>query len=131
MEMIAIFDVGKRINELLSTHNLSLTALAKKAGVAQSSLSYIVSGENSPTIDTIIKISSALGISLSDFFSVEGQELRSLPADIWDLVKDTKNYGLLRMIIALKAEGISNDLINEMIKSISNTLRVAKKESVY
>lgn len=130
--MIAIFDVGKRINKLLASHKIkSLTALAKKAGIAQSSLTYIVSGENSPTIDTIYKICSALGITLPEFFGVEDQELRGLPPDIWDLVKDSNNYDLLRLIIALKAEGISNDLISEMIRSISNTLRIAKKEGVY
>ncbi|ADQ06159.1 transcriptional regulator, XRE family [Caldicellulosiruptor hydrothermalis 108] len=66
-----MFDVGKRIKELREQCGLSMSKLAKIAGVGQSTLSYIENGERSPTIDVIMKICNALGITLVEFFGGE------------------------------------------------------------
>lgn len=124
-------DIGKRLRKIRESKNLKLTGVAKTAGISQSSLSFIETGKNQPTVETVHKILTALNMTLAEFFAIESQDLTTLPHDIWILVRNSDNYNLLRLIIALKAEGISNDLIAEMIKAISNTLRIAKKEGVY
>ena len=54
-----MFDAGKRVTELRESQGLKITALANLSGIAQSSLSYIESGKNNPTIDTVSKICDA------------------------------------------------------------------------
>jgi transcriptional regulator with XRE-family HTH domain len=70
-----MFDVGRRITEIRTSQGISLTNLAKRSGIAQSSLSYIESGKTQPTVETVHKICSALGITLAEFFSDQTPEL--------------------------------------------------------
>ncbi|MEW5954875.1 MAG: helix-turn-helix transcriptional regulator [Bacillota bacterium] len=76
-------DVGRRITEIRTSQGISLTNLAKRSGIAQSSLSYIESGKAQPTVETVHKICTTLGLTLSDFFSDQTPEL---PPDIRRLV---------------------------------------------
>lgn len=48
-----------RISKQMSQHEL-----AKRAGLAQSSISYIESGSKSPNIKTVIKLAKALEVNL-------------------------------------------------------------------
>ena len=64
-------DVGKRITNLRATKGLTTTALAHKAGLAQSHLRDIELGNKNPTIETVSYICEALDISLAEFFSEE------------------------------------------------------------
>ena len=64
-------DVGKRITNLRATKGLSTTALAHKAGLAQSHLRDIELGNKNPTIETLSYICDALEISLAEFFAEE------------------------------------------------------------
>lgn len=121
-------DIGARLRKLRKSKNLTEQNLADLTNISQPVINRLENNAKVHDVESINRICSVYGMSLSDFFT--GEEL-SLPPDIWELVKNTKNYDMLRLIIALKNEGISNDLIYEMIKSISNTLRVAKREGVY
>ncbi|NPV72894.1 MAG: helix-turn-helix transcriptional regulator [Pelotomaculum sp.] len=76
-----MFDVGRRITDIRTSQGISLTNLAKRSGIAQSSLSYIESGKAQPTVETVHKICAALGITLAEFFADHAQE-EELPADI-------------------------------------------------
>lgn len=62
-------NVGARITQLRIIQGISLTNLAKRSGLAQSSLSYIESGKAQPTVETVEKICNALSITLPEFFS--------------------------------------------------------------
>ena len=68
-------DVGKRITNLRATKGLSTTALAHKAGLAQSHLRDIELGNKNPTIETLSYICDALEISLAEFFAEETDRL--------------------------------------------------------
>lgn len=63
-------EVGQRLRNIRKSKNLRLKDVAKAAGIAQSSLSYIENGTNMPTIDTLERIIGALGMTTNDFFSV-------------------------------------------------------------
>ena len=61
--------IGLRIKELrLTKANMSQNDFAKKIGIDRTYLSRIESGRHNITIDTIITICDALGVSLSAFF---------------------------------------------------------------
>ena len=64
-------DVGKRITNLRASKGLTTTALAHKAGLAQSHLRDIELGNKNPTIETLSYICDALEISLAEFFAEE------------------------------------------------------------
>ena len=62
-------DVGQRIKEIRLSMNLSQNALAKRAGIGQSTLSDIESTTKSPNTETVCLIAKALGIQVSDLLN--------------------------------------------------------------
>ena len=61
-------DFGKRIAELRKKANLSQEKFAFKCDVDRTYIGTLERGEKSPTLNTIEKISRALGISKSELF---------------------------------------------------------------
>ena len=64
-------DVGLRLKMVRLRFNLSQRALAKKAGVANASISLIESGSTSPSISARKRILAGFPMTLSEFFSDE------------------------------------------------------------
>lgn len=67
-------DISSRIKLLREEAKLSQGELARRARIAQSSLSYLESGSKSPSVDTLLQICGALGISLSEFLGENNDE---------------------------------------------------------
>jgi len=80
--------IGDRIVKLRETAGLSANALAKKANVAQSTLSEIESNKYLPRIDFLAKVCAALNISLADFFA---EEIPDIPQDLRQLLHEAEN----------------------------------------
>lgn len=64
-------DIDKRVKRLRESKGLTKTRLAELSGVSQSYISDIEAGKKKPTVETLAKICSALGISLPDFLADE------------------------------------------------------------
>jgi transcriptional regulator with XRE-family HTH domain len=64
-------DVGLRLKMVRLRHQLSQRALAKKAGVANASISLIESGSTSPSISALKRILAGIPMTLAEFFSDE------------------------------------------------------------
>ena len=62
-------DLGNRLKDIRNQKKLTLRDLAKLCDCSPNYLSQVERGLNSPTIETLIKITGALGIKLGDFFS--------------------------------------------------------------
>jgi len=75
-------DIGKRIVELREEKMITTNKLAGLAGIAQSALRSIELNEKSPTIVTLDRICSALGITLDDFFTDKAAIFSNLSAKI-------------------------------------------------
>ena len=56
--------VCEKIKELREHSGMTQAELAKKANIAQSTLSYVEAGSKSPTIDTMAALAEALGVPL-------------------------------------------------------------------
>lgn len=69
--------LGKRIKEMREERHLSQAALAEKAMIAQSTLSYIEAGKKSPTYETLRAIGEGLDASVLEIlrFDDSGQAL--------------------------------------------------------
>lgn len=61
--------IGARLRYIRQRHRLSQRALAKKAGVVNSTISLIESGQTNPSVGALKRILDAFPISLAEFFS--------------------------------------------------------------
>src|SRR5919107_474051 len=62
-------NVGERLRELREARNISMRALATRSGLSANALSMIERGRASPSVSTLYKLSEALGVSVTAFFS--------------------------------------------------------------
>lgn len=62
-------ELGMRIRQLRAEKHMSQEELAFKAGISAAHLGQIERATKNPTVDTVVKISSALGVSVSSLFS--------------------------------------------------------------
>lgn len=63
--------LGLRIRKLRNEKSMSQEELSFKAGISPAHLGQIERATKNPTIDTISKIASALGVSVSELFTDE------------------------------------------------------------
>ena len=64
-------EVGTRLRMIRLRHQLSQRALAKRAGVANASISLIESGSTSPSVSALKRILAGFPMTLAEFFSDE------------------------------------------------------------
>lgn len=64
-------DVGSRLRYVRHLHGVSQRALAKRAGVVNSTISLIESGQTNPSVGALKRILDAIPISLGEFFMLE------------------------------------------------------------
>jgi transcriptional regulator with XRE-family HTH domain len=69
-------DVGARVKELREQRRLSLRSLAEICDVSHNTVSLIERGVSSPSIDTLQRLASGLGVSIAAFFEIEEQPSR-------------------------------------------------------
>jgi transcriptional regulator with XRE-family HTH domain len=81
--------IGIHIKSLRHSKRISQEGLAEKMGISSKYLSSIERGKENPTLDTLIKLSEALDIELSEVFnfSHEGKSVKDLKAFITSLMK--------------------------------------------
>jgi transcriptional regulator with XRE-family HTH domain len=66
--------VGFRLRELRDQQGLSLRALAERCGLSINAISQIERGENSPTVSSLHRLSTALDVPITDFFQEETRQ---------------------------------------------------------
>lgn len=67
------FDIGSRLRLMRSVANLSQRQVAERAGVPHAQISNVEKNKISPSISTLRKILSGLGLTMADFFESERQ----------------------------------------------------------
>ncbi len=112
-------DIGARLRRLRKSRKLTEKELADMTNISQPVINRLENNAKAHDVESIKRICSVYGMTLSGFFS---EEEIDIPPDIRDLVKDPKNYGLLRLVQAMMNKGYSNDVITEWINSLDNTL---------
>ncbi|MBL0888674.1 helix-turn-helix domain-containing protein [Myceligenerans indicum] len=58
--------VGRRIRALRTEREMSLTALAARAGIGKGSLSELETGRRNPTLDTLYAVAGPLGVPMAE-----------------------------------------------------------------
>lgn len=99
-------NLGYRLKEIMDQKEFSFTALSKKSGISRDHLYNIVNGTKEVGVDTIEKITTALGIlpkTLFDFKNIDCEtkidheilnDFSSLPNNFWDF-SDSKTDDLI------------------------------------
>jgi transcriptional regulator with XRE-family HTH domain len=68
--------VGLRVRELREQRNLSLRALAETCNISPNTVSLIERGLSSPSVDTLQRLASGLGVPIVAFFETEDSQAR-------------------------------------------------------
>lgn len=89
-----------RLKEILSQKGITLKDFAAMSGISQSNLSNYINGNISPTLDTLKKIATHLGIDLVELFKekedvelfarYEGEVYVITKDDIIDIIRKKK-----------------------------------------
>lgn len=74
-EAISI-DVGQRLKSLREERGVSMRGLARNSGLSANALSMIERGLTSPSVSTLVKIATALGVPVTAFFRTEPERQR-------------------------------------------------------
>lgn len=98
-------NISSEITKLRESVGWSKNKLAKESGLSQAYISQLEAGQKQPTIDSLGRICSALGLTLSEFFS-EGNKL--LSPDIAQLVNH-----------ASKLTPIQRELISSVMREMA------------
>ncbi|MCL0063448.1 helix-turn-helix domain-containing protein [Peptococcaceae bacterium] len=83
-------DISKRIKDLRRKFGLSQGELARRAKVPQSGISFIESGDKSPSIKTITLICKGLGITLKEFFDFDNTNINNSAPELQQLIDTAK-----------------------------------------
>lgn len=62
-------DIGARIRRLRRERRLTLTEMADRTGVSMSMLSMVERGQATPSIGTLVAVSTTLGLHMADLFA--------------------------------------------------------------
>lgn len=63
--------MGQRVRKLRQEHGMSQTELAKKVGVGQAHISDIELNHNAPSMDVLVRLAEALGVTVDDLLNEE------------------------------------------------------------
>ena len=102
---------GEKVKHARESMGLSQGKLAKLSGLAQSSISYIESGDKKPNIETVNLLAKALGLSPS--YLLDNQLVdETLPPKLAELVKQASCLSEDRIDLLIKlAIGLCCDSI--------------------
>jgi transcriptional regulator with XRE-family HTH domain len=69
--------VAEVLKELREERGLSMNRLAQQAGLAQQTIAFIENGDRRPTLDSLIRLCSTLGVPLSALFQEAESRLKN------------------------------------------------------
>lgn len=75
-------DVGRRLRELREARGLSLSALARRAGIGKATLSGLEVGTRNPTLETLYAVTAQLGVPLAAVLAAPPDRTREAPPPV-------------------------------------------------
>lgn len=107
--------IGSRISEFRRARKLSQFQLAELAEVTDSYISHIETGRKKPSLESLVRIASALGITLDRILlGNQVADLKDYLPEIRNLMKDCSPYEkavILDMVKSLKSSMRKNDTL--------------------
>lgn len=104
-------DIGERIKLLREKIGMSQAELAKKANIAQSSISYIESGGKSPSLETLECICNGLGISLSELLYDEDKaDYNNSNDEVNDILETLHKRPEMKTLFSISKKATKEDI---------------------
>ncbi len=105
----ANFDILKRIDDERIKRNWSEYALAKNSDITQSTISTWYRKKLQPSVASIEKICTGLGISLAEFFNDESSYVYLTPQqseilNLWDALTPVQRESITNLLHAFQTE---------------------------
>jgi transcriptional regulator with XRE-family HTH domain len=117
-------DIGDNIKEVRKAKGMSQKQIALSIGIDQAQYSRIESGKVEPTISSLEKIATALGVELSAFFSSQtalevSMEDKSLieKAKLLDELDDEEKNSIFNIIEGLISKKRMRDSLSNLINA--------------
>lgn len=118
----------QRMKALRESRGLTQQALGEALNIGKSAIALYETEKRQPDPDTLKKlavffqcsIDYLLGLSDASPAAVPGAA--ALPPEMMSFVLDRNNHRLISMVQNIKAQGYSNEVIEEWLVSLSNTL---------
>lgn len=85
--MVTGIDVGNRLRYVRMRHDISQRELAKRVGVANSTISLIESNQTSPSVGALKRILDGIPIGLAEFFALEPEKSKKAFYQATELVE--------------------------------------------
>jgi transcriptional regulator with XRE-family HTH domain len=105
--------VGQAIRFLREGKNLSLRELSQSSSLSVNAISKIERGDNSPTVASLHKIASSLGVYITDFFTERPNQTTIF----------TPRHNALRIQVAgLQISGLGNGMPNQKLEPYRITI---------
>lgn len=102
-------DVGARIRQIRKSKNLSERELADLTSISQPVINRLENNTRTADIDSIKRICSALGLTLSQFFADKPDSVPELPSEINQAIEKIRKLPPQRLKIL-------NDVLDDWIK---------------
>lgn len=98
-----MIDVGERLKELMEARGLNMHSLAKRSGLSWNTIKNFYSRKSIPTVTTISMLCDGLGITLAQFFDVEGEKVHLTAeqqhvVDRWSALTDREKKAMNEML---------------------------------
>lgn len=98
-------DIQKRIKELMEERNWTDYRLGKESGLSHSTITNMFKRNNAPTIPTLEAVCQAMGITLAQFFSADGESILTEEQQAlfskWSTLTDEQKKILLALMDAI------------------------------
>ncbi|MCV6546582.1 MAG: cupin domain-containing protein [Cohaesibacter sp.] len=117
-------ELGTRLKRVRETFGLSQRALARKAGVANATISMIENGQSSPSVGALKRILDGLPMDLASFFSVDLSQGNSPFYKASDLLEIGKGAVSFRLVGADRPQK-AIQMLYETFQPGADTGRVA------
>jgi transcriptional regulator with XRE-family HTH domain len=116
-------NLGESIKNIRQAKGLSQGEMQKRTGILRSYLSRVENGHTVPSLATLQRLASAMGVALSDFFSPNGQAADGAPAPA---SKDPASQYLAELKTLLpQLTSQQRDQLLDMVKDMASTLKRA------
>jgi transcriptional regulator with XRE-family HTH domain len=110
-------NLGESIRKIRQTKGLSQGEMQKRTGILRSYLSRVENGHTVPSLATLQRLASAMGVPLSEFFSADGAAHSSaVPNDTAsEYLVELKNY--LPQLSSQQRQELL-DMVKEMAQAV-------------
>lgn len=102
-------EVGERVRQLRLRRGLSLSELARRAGLGKGTLSELESGQRNPTLETLYALAAPLGVGLAALIgpgaatgrrpTVHGATVTAILLDVLEAAEDGSTTEVYRLVL--------------------------------